>query len=239
MFAGSDATFASGGESLALRGRFVTRKLLEFHRSPNAVKVRVALGFKGLDFETEEMMAAERAPMIEAAGWPMIPILIDGDVVMRDSAAILHYLEANYRNAPSLTPGSREDIRTAEALLAKLNPEILEIQWSLTRQIDLNEPDRDLEAIARGRREIVGALARLEDRLGRRGWLVDDAMSMYDVILACNLLPARPPTRFIEESQVWKFFDDHFALRDERPNVSGWIERVVAHDPGRASPGGE
>ncbi|MGH2394904.1 MAG: glutathione S-transferase N-terminal domain-containing protein, partial [Candidatus Limnocylindria bacterium] len=66
------------------------RTLLEFHRSPNSVKVRVALGYKGLEYEIREMMAADRAPMIEAAGWPLVPILLDGDVVMRDSAAILH-----------------------------------------------------------------------------------------------------------------------------------------------------
>lgn len=209
------------------------RRLLEFHRSPNAVKVRVGLGYKGLDFETEEMMARDRAPMVEAAGWPMIPILIDGEVVMRDSAAILHYLETNYRDAPSLTPSSHDDIRTAEALLANLSPVILRIQWRLRPQIDRDEADRDLEAMAAGRRELVESLGRLEERLGRREWLVGDTMSMYDVILACTLLPARPPARFVEESPIWRFYEDRFALGDESPRVAEWIDRVLAHDPGR------
>ncbi|HUP02161.1 MAG TPA: glutathione S-transferase family protein [Gemmatimonadota bacterium] len=205
------------------------RKLLEFHRSPNAVKVRVALNYKGLDYVTEEMMAADRRPMIEAAGWPLIPILLDGDVVMRDSAAILHYLEANYRDGPALTPSSRDDIRTAEALLANLSPGILRAQWSVAPEIQKPEGERDLERIAAARRELTAALDRLEERFAGDPWLVGGAMSIYDVILACNLLPIRPPARFIEQSPIWRFFDAHLRLED-RPNVAAWVDRVAAYD---------
>lgn len=206
------------------------RKLLEFHRSPNSVKVRVALNYKGLDYTTEEMMAADRRPMIEAAGWPLVPILLDGEVVMRDSASILHYLEANYRDRPSLTPASRDDIRTAEALLANLSPEILQIQWGLVREIEKPEAERDLSRIADARPGIVSVLARLDERLAAEEWLVGGSMSMYDVILASNLLPVRPPLRFVEQSAIWKFFDTHIRLGDERPHIAAWIERVAAHD---------
>lgn len=200
------------------------RTLLEFHRSPNAVKVRVALNFKGLDYETREMMAADRRPMLEAAGWPMIPILLDGAVVMRDSLAILHYLEANYRDAPSLTPVSRDDIRSAEALLANLGPEILRIQWGLESEIGKAED---------ARRDLVAALGRLDERLSSGPWLVGGAMSIYDVVLACNLLPARPPARFVAQSPLWRFFDTHFKLEAERPHVAAWVDRVAAHDDRR------
>ncbi|MGH7543256.1 MAG: glutathione S-transferase family protein [Gemmatimonadota bacterium] len=206
------------------------RTLLEFHRSPNSVKVRVALGYKGLDYEIREMMAADRAPMIEAAGWPLVPILMDGDVVMRDSAAILHYLEANYREAPGLTPASRDDIRSAEALLARLNPEILGIQWALEGEIRKPEAERDMDRIAAGRANMVAALDRLDRRLADDRWLVGGVMSLYDVILACNLLPVRPPSRFVEQSPLWRFFADHLALDGERPAIEAWVGRVIAHD---------
>jgi glutathione S-transferase len=206
------------------------RTLLEFHRSPNSVKVRVALGFKGLEYENREMMAADRAPMMEAAGWPLVPILLDGDVAMRDSAAILHYLEANYRDAPSLTPASRDDIRSAEALLARLNPEILSIQYGLEDEIRKSDSERDEGRIATGRATLVAALERLERRLATVPWLVGGAMSLYDVILACNLLPARPPARFVEQSPLWRFFADHLALDGDRPAIEAWVDRVIAHD---------
>lgn len=206
------------------------RKLLEFHRSPNSVKVRVALNYKGLDYTTEEMMAADRQPMIEAAGWPLTPILLDGDVVMRDSAAILHYLEANYRDRPSLTPSARDDILSAEGLLESLSPEIRRIRSSVAPVIEKPEEGPDLSQIADARRDLIAALARLDERLSTQEWLVGGAMSIYDVILACNLLLMRPPSRFVEQSPLWKFFDTHVRLGNERQRVGAWIDRVVAHD---------
>ncbi|MFN2383775.1 MAG: glutathione S-transferase family protein [Gemmatimonadota bacterium] len=215
------------------------RKLLEFHRSPNCVKVRVALTFKGLDYTTEEMMSADRQPMLDAAGWPMVPILLDGTVAMRDSAAILHYLESNYRDAPSLTPASRNDIRTVEALMGNLNPDVLRIQWAIYPEILKPEGERDGARVAAAGRELSEALARLEERLGGQEWLAGDAMSLYDVILACNLLPARPPARFIADSPLWKFFGKNLALGDDRAHVAAWIDRVASHDGGaRPAPAG-
>jgi hypothetical protein len=55
-------------------------------------------------------------------------------------------------------------------------------------------------------------------------------MSLYDIILACNLLPTRPPAKFVEQSPLWRFFADHLAFDRERPAVEAWVDRVVAHD---------
>jgi glutathione S-transferase len=147
----------------------------------------------------------------------MIPILIDGDVVMRDSLAILHYLEANYRDGPSLTPELRDEIQTAEALLANLSPEILRIQWGLSPQFQKPEADREESAIAEAREAMRAALGRLERRLADRTWLVGDAMSIYDIVLACNLLPTRPPDRFAKKSPLWLFFRRNPRRRLDRP----------------------
>ena len=207
----------------------MARRLLQFRRSPNSIKVRIALGAKGLAYEAEEMMAADRAPMIEAAGWPLVPILIDGGVVMRDSAAILHYLEANYRE-PSLTPRSRDEIRSAERIVAVVVPEILGLRASIESEIQKPEAERDAAAAERVRRGIVAALERLDERLASRTWLVGDAMSMYDVILACELIPTRAPAEFVAQSPLWRYMDANLRIAAERPNVDAWVARVIAHD---------
>jgi glutathione S-transferase len=201
-----------------------------FRRSPNSIKARVALAFKGLEYEAEEMMAADRAPMMEAAGWPLVPILIDGDVVMRDSAAILHYLESNYRDRPSLTPPTRDLIRSAERIVTVLGPEIVKVRASLDPEIRKPEGERDPAAATRAREEIVAVTARLEERLATRSWLVGEAMSMYDVILACELLPTRAPAAFAAESALWRYLDENLRIGKERPRVTDWVGRVVAHD---------
>src|SRR5688572_9425496 len=203
------------------------RKLLEFHRSPNSVKVRIALEFKGLDYETQEMFSADREPIVRAGGWPLVPILLDGEVVMRDSAAILHYLEANYRDAPSLTPDSRDDILAAETVLANVSPHIRRAQWSVQGEIPKAPEERDADRIASARAALIVVLERLEHRLSRGTWLVGETMSMYDVILACTLIPATPPTEFVAESAIYQFFDEHFRIEDERPRVIEWVRRVL------------
>jgi glutathione S-transferase len=192
--------------------------------------VRIALEFKGLEYETEEMISADREPIVRAGGSPLTPILVDGQVTMRDSAAILHYLEANYRDAPSLTPDSRDHILAAEALLANVTPQIGRAQWSLRAEIQKSPEERDREKIERAREALVESLDRLEHRLSRQPWLVGERMSMYDVILGCNLIPTQPPREFVEQSAIYRFYDEHMRIESERPYVSEWVGRVIAHD---------
>jgi glutathione S-transferase len=208
------------------------RRLLEFHRSPNSVKVRIALEVKRLEYETQEMFAADRGPIVAAGGWPLTPILLDGQVRMRDSAAILHYLEANYRDAPSLTPQSRDEILSAEALLANLSPQLRRAVYGLEPEIRKPAEERDGERIASARQALVEALSRLEERLSRRRWLVGDAMSLYDVILGCSLIAIRPPADFVAESAIYRFYHEHMRIESERPRVAEWVGRIIAHDTG-------
>jgi glutathione S-transferase len=208
------------------------RRLLEFHRSPNSVKVRIALEFKGLEYETQEMFSADRGPIVEAGGWPLVPILVDGSVTMRDSAAILHYLEANYRDRPSLTPVSRDDILAAEALLANVGPDVRRAQWSVQPEVQKAPEERNAALIEKSRASLVESLGRLESRFADRAWLVGDAMSIYDVILGCTLIPMRPPRAFVEQSTIYRFFDEHMRIEGERPRVAGWVDRVLAWDSG-------
>lgn len=208
------------------------RRLLEFHRSPNSVKVRIALEFKELAYETQEMFSADREPIVMAGGWPLVPILLDDGIAMRDSAAILHYLEANYRDAPSLTPDSRDDILVAETLLANVLPQIARAQWSVQGEISKSHEERDAGRIAGARGALIEALERLEHRLSRSAWIVGESMSMYDVILACTLIPAVPPPKFVAESAIYRFFDEHFRIEGERPRTIEWVRRVLAYDTG-------
>jgi glutathione S-transferase len=207
------------------------RRLLEFNRSPNSVKVRIALEFKGLEYETQEMFSADRGPIVEAGGWPLVPILVDGSVTMRDSAAILHYLEANYRDRPSLTPVSRDDILAA-ALLANVGPDVRRAQWSVQPEVQKAPEERNAALIEKSRASLVESLGRLESRFADRAWLVGDAMSIYDVILGCTLIPMRPPRAFVEQSAIYRFFDEHMRIEGERPRVAGWVDRVLAWDSG-------
>lgn len=75
-------------------------KLYDLELSGNCYKVRLfaALARIPLEIRAVDFLAGEhkRSPLIDLNPWGEIPILEDGEVVLRDSQAILVYLAAKY-----------------------------------------------------------------------------------------------------------------------------------------------
>lgn len=205
-------------------------RLLEFHRSSNCAKVRIALNYKGIPFETEEMTAADRGPLLRTANWPLVPVIVDGDVVMRDSEAILHYLESNYRQQPSLTPATPEEIRRGEAVRDEMQQRLRPLMRRLFIEA-MKEPDRrDAGALEGIVEELQAVVELLEGKLEGNAFLLGERMSIYDVVLACGLMPARPRPDYAAQSPIWAFFQDHLSIPDRFRNVNRWMDRVLAFD---------
>lgn len=78
-------------------------KLYEFRTSPFAAKVRMVLALKRLPYEAIEVPYLDRRELLERSGGIMVPVLIDGAVVVCDSPRITAHLDERY--APSLRPG--------------------------------------------------------------------------------------------------------------------------------------
>ena len=68
----------------------------------NNFKVRVALGYKGIPYEFRTIDPSDRDEIHRLTGQFLTPVLQHGDVVLFDSAAILRYLEANFRDTPRI-----------------------------------------------------------------------------------------------------------------------------------------
>lgn len=75
-------------------------KLYDLELSGNCYKVRLfaALAQIPLEIESVDFLggAHKRSPLIDLNPWGEIPILVDGEVVLRDSQAILVYLATRY-----------------------------------------------------------------------------------------------------------------------------------------------
>lgn len=75
-------------------------KLYDLELSGNCYKVRLFAGLAGipLDIVPVDFLGGEhkRAPLIDLNPWGELPILQDGEVVLRDSQAILVYLAGRY-----------------------------------------------------------------------------------------------------------------------------------------------
>lgn len=75
-------------------------KLYDLELSGNCYKVRLFAGLAGIPLQIEPVDflggAHKRAPLIDLNPWGELPVLQDGEVVLRDSQAILVYLATRH-----------------------------------------------------------------------------------------------------------------------------------------------
>ncbi len=96
----------------------------ELAPSPNSTKIRMALRFKGIDFDAISFDPADRSALREASGQDLSPVIEDRGIVLPDSEAILQFLDANYPETPRLFPPDRNGRRRCDAWKTRLDTEV-------------------------------------------------------------------------------------------------------------------
>jgi len=96
-------------------------KLYGYFRSSATWRVRIALHWKGLAFETipvNLLEGAQRSPeYLARSPQGLVPTLVDGDLVLGQSLAILEYLEETRPEPPLLPAAPAERARARELAL--------------------------------------------------------------------------------------------------------------------------
>ena len=91
----------------------ISLKLYSYWRSSASYRVRIALNLKGLHYETipVNLVAGEQASTDFDARNPqhMVPVLMHGERVMRQSLAILDWLEEHFDGGYPLLAGPKRD----------------------------------------------------------------------------------------------------------------------------------
>jgi glutathione S-transferase len=186
--------------------------LYDFHLSGNAHKVRNLLGLLGVECERHDvdLLAGEhKQPGFLALNpFGQVPVLVDGDTVVRDSAAILVYLGRKYGRGQWLPVDAEGEARVQEWLAVAAGP--VATGPGLARLIELFGAEGDL---ARAREDAHALLAVVEAHLGGRTFpfLVGDRPTIADVAVHSYLALAP---------------DGGVAL-DDYPNVRAFLERVA------------
>lgn len=124
-------------------------RLLQFPYSPFAAKVRTCLAAKRLACEVVDVPYLDRGQLIAATGRLMVPVLVDGDVVVDDSPRITAYLDEKY--APSLRAGPMGSLAVVIEQWADEPLEEVAFRFAcpgLERRIGGNDPGREQEARA-------------------------------------------------------------------------------------------
>ena len=204
-------------------------KLYDLPPSPNNMKIRIALNYKGLPFERFAVDPAdqERRQIRELSGQPLTPVLVHGDRVICDSAAILRYLDTNFRDTPPLLFPDRPTALAADKLEKWARGPLTEPTGMVFAQAFSEAPD--LEACRRASELMNTVTADIEERLADSEWLVGGRMSFVDVTAAPYVAYAMLPEEAAQHPIV-RFFYDNLHLGEGRQRTREWCSRVMTYD---------
>jgi len=184
-------------------------KLYNLSLSGNCYKVRLFAALAGIDVDIVDVdfLGGEhkRPPLIDLNPWGEIPVLVDGDVVLRDSQAILVYLARKYAGE-SWLPGDPAGMAEVVQWLSTAANEVQNGPASARLVDKFGYPLDKADTLRRAAR----ILLLLEGRLARHPWLALGRPSIAD----CAVFPyvALAPEGGVDLTPY--------------PAILAWIERV-------------
>ena len=198
-------------------------ELVRFPRSTNVERVALALAYKGLEVASIDVTPEDRAPVRELSGQDLVPVLIDGDLVLPDSTAILEHLEQRFPDPPlyPADPARRAEVR-------------IFIDWF--NRVWKGPPNRMADAIDAGTAD--------PEAIARDGAWLQDALELFEALLDarehlfgefgaadCAAWPFLRYATSIDPDDPWTFhrvLHEHMQLDSRHPRLADWIERVGA-----------
>ncbi|TDJ11133.1 MAG: maleylacetoacetate isomerase, partial [Gammaproteobacteria bacterium] len=88
-------------------------KLYTYWRSSSAYRVRIALNLKDVEYESVPVHLVKDGGQQKSAEYlklnpqGLVPVLVDGDTVLRQSLAIIEYLDEKYPRPPLLPESAK------------------------------------------------------------------------------------------------------------------------------------
>lgn len=155
-------------------------KLYDFVLSGNCHKVRLLLSSLGLEYETVavDLKAGEhkQPPFLQLNPFGQVPVLTDGDVVLRDSQAILVYIARRYGSTDWLP----EDAAALGNVMQWLSTAAKEIANTVAtaRLHYLFGASVDIAAVEK---QSYTLLQVMDDHLATRHWLATDRPTIADI----------------------------------------------------------
>lgn len=186
-------------------------KLYDLEPSGNCYKVRLMCALLRVPLEVVPVDflagAHKQSPLIDLNPFGEIPIFVDGDVVLRDSQAILVYLARNW--------GGESWLPTEPAPMADV------MQWLTVAENEIARGPGDARLhdkfgvkldVRAAREKAARILGLMEAQLARQQWLALDRPTIADI--ACM-----PYVALSHEGGI---------SLEPYPAVKAWVERVKA-----------
>ena len=203
-------------------------KLYHLAGSPNCMKARIALAYKGLAYEGIVVDPKDRSEVVKISGQPFTPVLVHAGCVLFDSSAILRYLDANFRSTKPLFSSDYDTMRAIERFERLGRNELSDPIGIAFRQLMSGAPVP--AELARASALLNEHTGPIEARLREGDWLVGNSMTAADVIAAPAIHYGVEPEHDVSGSPMLKFFADNLKLGAGRDNTRAWVRRVMAWD---------
>lgn len=191
---------------------------LILHGGPRSNYVRtcrIALAEKGVAY-THDPAMPQSPEQLERHPWGKIPAMRHGDVRLYETLAITRYIDESF-DGPALQPaepaGRAQMSQWISVYNAYVDPPVLR---AIVIQRLLRDPS-DEGMIEAAVPQAAKALEVMNDALGRSAFFVGDSVSLAD----CFHIPAMDYLAKTPEGQ---------ALLADAPNVTAWMERMMARD---------
>jgi glutathione S-transferase len=197
-------------------------QLYRFRYSTNVERVALALAHKGIAVESVVVDPADRSPVRAVSGQDLVPVLVDGDAVVTDSARILRHLEARYPEPP-LFPESPSERAELELFVDWFNR-----TWK-------REPNLITDALERGDGESAAVTrwsARLQARLDLFEGLLTGRDHLFGAFGAADCV-AWPFLRYAasieadDDERFHRVLNERMTLDERHPHLRAWVARVA------------
>ena len=202
-------------------------KLYEFGPT-RSIRVRWTLQELGVDFEPIRinLLAGEhqRPDFLKINPAGKIPVLVDGDLVLTESVAIVLYLADKYPNK-GLIPSDLKERAQVNRWLLFAATELEQPLWRIARNTTLYPEDQRLPAdVVLASQEFKAMAAVLEEHMQRRQFLVGDTVTVADFVAAYTLDWANEDRLLDDCPQLLAYMERMYA----RPNAPQRIAEAFA-----------
>ncbi|KAH7692056.1 Glutathione transferase protein [Dioscorea alata] len=185
--------------------------VLDFWASPFAMRVKIALEEKGVEYETrhEDDLLGNKSELLLKSN-PIhnkVPVLLHGDKPVCESLVILSYIDDEWPQPPFL-PSSPYDRSVARFWADYVDKKLFEAGGEIWRAQG--------EATEAGKKELFEVLKNLEGTLGENDYFGGETFGFLDIVII-------PLTSWFYAYECL----GGFKIEEEFPKLSTWIKRCL------------
>jgi glutathione S-transferase len=196
--------------------------------SPYSWRALLALEYKQLPYVSHLVQFAKqehRSPqMLKMNPRGRVPVLKDGDYVLYESLAILHYLDREYPQAP-LFGSTAEDAGTIARVICEYQSYVEDQIAKLIYNILFQGVEAHMEDIERALNMVLAEARTIENRLVSSAWLVGESFSAADIIVFPGI---QMLMRALDRREAQDLRARLLPLDANFPAIAAWIKRVEA-----------